>query len=232
LLHFLHPLVRLFLIVLILEYFQVFFNLIHLGSFASNGKGIPALDRCADVLEIMARVLFLLLLLLIGKGWTISSQGALTGKKAIVGAVVAFIVSEICIIIWKFAAENPAETSVSVPLQVFEVILTIVWLAFAIYFIVSCVKSFRSEDNPVKKALYRNIGFLYSLWFCGLPVLVFIGFALDPWAREKTVLTLQLLFSTLAYFVMSFLTWHSRASENFDITTPDVSKGGMDYDKL
>jgi len=31
---------------------------------------------------------------------------------------------------------------------------------------------------------------------------------------------------------LAFLTWHSRASENFDITTPDVSKGGMDYDKL
>jgi hypothetical protein len=32
---------------------------------------------------------------------------------------------------------------------------------------------------------------------------------------------------------MAFLTWHTRAAEYFDISTPDINRGGLDtYDQL
>jgi len=211
---------------------SVVVNMTHMVTLGSNGKGFPVLDRIGDILEVSARICFLLFLMLLAKGWTISGD-SLSGKKTIIFTVVSFTVCYICILIWKFAVENPAETGVPVALQVFEILLTTVWMFFAFWFIYSIYKSHAAEDNPVKKTLYRNLGFLYGLWFLALPFVVFVSFAFDPWVREKAVKTLQLSFTTIAYFVMAFLTWHSRAGEYLDITTPDVSKTRIDnYEQL
>jgi hypothetical protein len=46
----------------------VFFFLIHYGTFANNGVGVPFLSGLAEVLEMFARLAFILLLILLAKG--------------------------------------------------------------------------------------------------------------------------------------------------------------------
>jgi len=194
---------------------------------------LPALDRSGDVLEVLARIFFLLLLMLLAKGWTINGEG-LTGKGIIVGTAVAFTVSYICILIWKFAAENPAETHVPAALVVFQVLLSVVWLGFATWFMYTIYGSHKTaQDNPVKSKLFKLLAFLYSPWFLALPFVVFLSFALDPWVRDKTVKSLQLTFTFVGYAVMAYLQWPTRATDYFDISTPEVSKGAIDtYEQL
>jgi len=231
-LQYLHPLVKVFAFVLICEFLGIFANLIHYGSFASNGVGVPVLNKSGDVLDVVARITFILLLMLLAKGWTISGD-KLTHRKAIVGAVVAFTIAYIFILFWQFAAESDASVENPKALQVMLVILIVIWMGFAIWFLVAAFQSWRGEDNPVKKGFYLKLGLLYGVWFLGLPFVNFLVFALDPWVREKIVKSISLLITTAAYTVLVFLLWPSRAEEYFDISTPDITKQSIDnYEQL
>ena len=77
-------------------------HMLHLGNFAQNGVGFIFLARIGEVAEIISRLIFIFLLMLLAKGWTISNE-ELTHKSMIVGVVVTFAIIHIGIIVWKYA---------------------------------------------------------------------------------------------------------------------------------
>ena len=63
-------------------------------------------------------------------------------------------------------------------------------------------RSYLKEINPVKKGLYWKLGALYTLFMAGLPCVVFLQLAVDPWVRDKFTATASFLITTAAYAVM------------------------------
>lgn len=218
--------IKLFLIVLVLEYISVFVLLLHYGSFAQNGSGIVELLKVGEILSIASRCFFMLLLLFLAKGWTISHE-TLTRKWAVVGLVVLYLILDITILLYSMYDADPKRTTPSRTLLALSILVDVVWLGFTAWFAVEIFGySYRLEDNPAKRSMYLKLGLLFLPWLL-LPVLVsFAVFALDPWVRIRIVRMFQVGITWLAYAALAFLFWPSRAEEAFSISTPDVMSVG------
>lgn len=70
----LHRVVKLFTVSLVFWWLFIVCELIHWAVYDSNGVGVPFLQGLGTVLEVLARVTFLLVVMLIATGWTISTQ--------------------------------------------------------------------------------------------------------------------------------------------------------------
>lgn len=67
-----HPVTKLFTMSIILEFISICFILIHLLRFASNGQGNEALKVTGEIFDILSRTSFMLILLLLAKGWAVT----------------------------------------------------------------------------------------------------------------------------------------------------------------
>lgn len=232
-LSYLHPMLKLTLISIIIEWISLFVLLLHYGSYSSNGEGIVLLMKLGQVLAVVSRCFLMLLLLLLAKGWTISNE-TLTHKWAIIGVIVAYLVVSIASLIYSYSAEDAMRTTPTTGVEAFSIVLNLVWLAFAGWFSFTIFGvSYRKEDNPAKKKMYLALGLLFTPWFFLPPLTAFAVFAVDPWARERVVAFLTVSITTAAYAVLAFLFWPSRAEEYFAIATPDVftaNRPGSDED--
>lgn len=227
-----HPLVRLFYIIVVLQFLVVVARMLHYGIFAQNGWGVPELAKFAQVTEIFVRVGFLVILMLLAKGWTIN-PGEITGRKWILLFSFLFLFAEVAILFWKYAVEDPAATSPEFGLAFMLYTLMGFWFVWSLWFAKVIYSSWRHEENPVKKSLFFKLAIVYFPWFFGLPFITFLKFALDPWVREKTVQSISLLISTAAYTFLAWLLWPSRAEEYFSISASDTMTSGVDnYEQL
>jgi len=231
-LEFTHPLVRLFFIILLLQFLVVILRMLHYGIFANNGWGVPEMKQFAEVVEVFVRILFVILLMLLAKGWTINNE-QLQGRKLLLLFASAFLIVETLVVIWKYAVVNPAATDLPLGLRIFLIMINIIWFIWCFWFVHTLFRSYKEEENPPKKKLYALIGLIYYPWFFGLPFITVLQFALDPWVREKFVDMFSIIISTIGYSFLAFLLWPSRAEEYFAITSPDpMNQGIPNYNKL
>jgi len=229
-----HPLVRLFFVVLLFQFVAVICHMFHYGIFSNNGRGIPGLNSFAGIIEIFARVFFLMILMLLAKGWTINNA-ELTGRKRILTFSVLFLVADVLIVIWIGSVQDPAETSVPTGLLVLYCLFTSVWFLWCLWFGWNVLSSYKAESNPPKKKLYVLLALIYIPWFFGTPFVTLLQFALDPWVRDKVIYIFGILISTIGYSFLAFLLWPSRAEDYFAITGPDPMSGSAgigNYEQL
>jgi hypothetical protein len=227
-----HPLLKLFWIVLIIQLVSIFSSLIHFGVFSRDGRGAPALMKLGVITSIIARAFFILLLLLVAKGWTISSE-RLTHRWAVAAICGAYLIVAIALQFYTWSAEDPMSSNPSNGVEAATIVMNLVWLAFAIWFVVQVFLSWRKEANPDKKSMFMKFGLLFALWMILPPITSFLTFAIDPWARERVVVSFNLAISVFAFSLLAFLFWPSRASKFFNIATPDVSGGvNSEYEQL
>jgi len=223
-----HPLIRLFAVVITVQYIFITCKMAHYIIFANNGIGIWVLDYFGDVFEVVAKVCFMLMIMLLALGWTIVSDN-IYGKTFVFIAVFFFSVTWIAILVWRLAVQDPAEVDLPLTLRIMQVILLGLWFLYALWFFITVVYNWKKEDNPVKKSLFARLGILYGLWFVALPTAVAISYLQDPWVRDKIVISVAICFSTVAHTVMAFLLWPSRAEDYFTVERPNVMNPALQH---
>lgn len=207
-LSYLHPIVKWFLVIVVIEYISVFMMLIHYGSYSSNGVGVPTLLRVAQVLAIVSRCFFLFLLALLAKGYTIS-RDTVTYRWAVVGVILAWLGLSIFIFIWQQTLVDPKLTSPTSKVEAMTIVLNVIWLTFAAWFIAQVIASYRSETSQVKRSMYLKIGIAFAPWFIAPPLVSLAVFALDVRRRvvetwggsERTSILVHLLNSSPILFL-------------------------------
>lgn len=228
---FVHPLVRLFLTAVFLQFLIVLFKVFHYVTFTSNGVGVSSLSTLGDLLDIIKQGIFLLTIMLLAQGWTISTE-EIGSKKLVVIVVVAFLIVDFLIYLWESVARNPAQTSLSASSFLLYT-ASAAWFVFSAWFALLVWRSYKAEDNPVKKSLFFKLGLFYFPWVFGNPFVFFLTLILDPWVRDITIASVELILTLAGYSYLGFLLWPSRAGEYFEISTPNVQTSGMDhYDQL
>lgn len=231
-LQYVHPLVRLFAAVVAVYLFSILCNLAYWVGFSSNGKGYPGALPIGEISDLTSRLGFLLLLILLSKGWTISGE-ELTQKKLIMGATGTFSFFFILILILKDLVAKPEDTSTPGYISFFIYVMLVAWMAFAVWFVFCIHHSWKKENNEVKKALYRNLALVYTPWFFAYPLTNVLILLVAPWYNEITVQTITGVITIASHMVLSFLLWPTRAEEFFHISTPDVQTGNIDtYEAL
>ena len=99
----LHPITKILTVCISAEFTGVAFNLIHVFIFAFNGIGAGWLKVIGNLLGMFSECLFVLLLLLIAKGWTITSM-KLTSKYTFFGVWGVYALLNLIFFIWNLVS--------------------------------------------------------------------------------------------------------------------------------
>jgi len=228
----LHPIIRLLTISILLELFSLLFFMIANAIFASNGVGSPFLSVVAQVFDWLSTLIFMLLLILIAKGWGITFPTLShfqEQKKILLGMLGLFLALYIVLFFWGLFGIDPA-SAIYLYSSVPGIIYLCVRFLTMLYFMWCLQQTVREDSDSTKRVFYMIFGLGYILWFLALPIIVLISLAVAVWVRAKIVTAIYLCTMTLGFAIIGFLLWPSRASRYFQVAVPDLLGSG--YERL
>jgi hypothetical protein len=88
-------------------FLNALFQLIHWAKFAKDGVGVPGLDDASIAIEMVSQVIFLTIILLLVKGWLISTH-FVNGFRILILIVLVFSLLYIALYIWYLVGTDPA----------------------------------------------------------------------------------------------------------------------------
>ncbi|KAK3596020.1 hypothetical protein CHS0354_032543 [Potamilus streckersoni] len=204
-----HNITRIFTSCIILEFTGNLLNLIHVLIFAINGAGVPVFQIFGNAIDLIAQCLFMLLLLLIAKGWTILQMELDSKYKlfCIWGLYTAFNCG---FFIWNLRAidiiSNVDEWN-SYP----GYLILGFRLVIMVWFIIQLRLTFSNCKQPQRLDFFQQFGAYYLVWFIYMPILAVIATQLSFLWRYKTILSITNAADYLSYLVLIHLLWPSRS---------------------
>lgn len=193
--------------------------LIHWGSFASNGQGVPFLEGLAMLSRMSAHLLMWCALALIASGYGISfvalSERAIRENMVALGVAVVTGIVYLAMLIWYFAARDPAST-VFLWDSGFAIVLLIFQCIFALWWGWTLLRTRAVETVPPKSQFYTTVLSAYAPWFAMLPIIAIVASAVSPWYQERTAMGLEVTADFLWFGAGLILFNPSRAERVFD----------------
>lgn len=217
----LHSLVRLFVLSVILQAISVFFYFIHFVKYKDDGEGSLFSYWTAALFTLGGRNVFLLMLLLISRGWTISVH-TLTGQRVIVGVIGVNALLDTILLIWEAAVWTHEMIVPPMFCRVFLYLSQTVYVCYCIYFAYGIYISRGQEPNGSKRLFYAFLGVFYTIWIMSLGLINMLALALDPWVRTYTIAIVDECVTFMGYVAFSYLIWPSHAKHFFQIAPPSV----------
>jgi len=212
-----HPLVKVLTIAIMLEFFNILFQLIHYSGYAENGIGAPALEAFGNLLNMGSNLLLMFFCILVAKGWAITSH-YLSQKNIVFIVMSLFILGYLFLFIWDNFARDPALT-----LYFYESVpgfLVLLLRTILVFWFLWCLRdTLRLENLPERRQFYKIFGMAYSAWFIMLPLAVALCSLFDPWVRFKIVRGISIAIDFAGFGALVFLLWPTRAQNYFTIRT-------------
>lgn len=209
-----HVSYKLFMVSLTFEVVSLMFYIIYYDKFAKSGHEPYAISVIARGCHFVSHVIFLITLILMAKGWTvtrgrISSAGQI--KLSIFGTIYTLCFA--ILFFYEAAVFDPGEV-----LYIYEspagvgicVLRLIAWLWF-------CYGTFFTlKHYPNKSNFYYPFWFFYTGWFLAGPIVVVIAtFKIPKWERAQVVSGIDWSISFLAHATFLVITRPSAANVNF-----------------
>ncbi|KAK7798512.1 LOW QUALITY PROTEIN: hypothetical protein U0070_018280, partial [Myodes glareolus] len=237
----LHTTYKMFMAAAGVEVLSLLFFCIYWGQYATDGIGNGSLKILAKLLFSSSFLIFLLTLILLGKGFTVtrihpavSPHGLLArGRISHSGSVklsvymTLYTLTHVVLLTYEaeffdpgqvlYTYESPAGYGL-IGLQV----AAYVWFCYAV--LVSL------RHFPEKQPFYVPFFAAYTLWFFAVPVMALIAnFGIPKWAREKIVNGIQLGIHLYAHGVFLIMTRPSAANKNFPyhVRTSQIASAGV-----
>jgi len=212
---FLHPVVKLLSATIFTYFLSIFCFFVHWMAFKNNGIGSSFMLGAGEFLDFVAQTLFILLLLLIAKGWAISTT-EVSEKKILTGFIFVFAVLYLSLFIYAWKGLDPAST-----LYIYEtapgIVLLVIRALTLIYFIFCLRYGVLYESHPSKRRFYQIFVAVYTAWFLSLHIIVIVAAVRDPENRIRTVEPFYVTVNTLALTILGFLFWPSQIVKYFDV---------------
>jgi hypothetical protein len=219
-----HPVIRLLTISITFELLSVWSYLIHYVIYSRDGVGSYFLYIMGNIFDYLAALVFMLLLILIAKGWGITypSISHIQDQRLVLfGILVIFFIFYVVLFFWSLFGLDPAST-VYVYQSIPGIIFLVVRFVTLLYFLFCIFRTLREENDESKRKFYVIFGAGYTFWFLSLPLLVLLALRLDIWVRMKVVTGIYLTVTTLGYFVIATLLWPRWAGKYFQVAVPDL----------
>ncbi|XP_018326624.1 transmembrane protein 145, partial [Agrilus planipennis] len=210
----LHSTYKLFTSSVIIQFFGVVFKTLAYMKFAFNGLGSPKLKTFGEILMACSETCFLLVLILLAKGYTVT-RGRLSVKSGVKVTIFMCIysVTYICLFVYQEKVFDPGEV-----LYLYEspagyglIFLKILaWIMF-IYSTIITLKHY-----PEKSNFYYPFNVFGTFWFVAGPAFILSANTyIDKWVRESVVNAVLLLITFGGHLMFLVLTMPSRANKNF-----------------
>uniref|UniRef100_A0A8W4F9B8 Transmembrane protein 145 n=1 Tax=Sus scrofa TaxID=9823 RepID=A0A8W4F9B8_PIG len=223
----LHTTYKMFMAAAGVEVLSLLFFCIYWGQYATDGIGNESLKIVAKLLFSSSFLIFLLMLILLGKGFTVT-RGRISHSGSVKLSVymTLYTLTHVVLLIYEaeffdpgqvlYTYESPAGYGL-IGLQV----AAYVWFCYAV--LVSL------RHFPEKQPFYVPFFAAYTLWFFAVPVMALIAnFGIPKWAREKIVNGIQLGIHLYAHGVFLIMTRPSAANKNFPyhVRTSQIASAG------
>ncbi|GAM19613.1 hypothetical protein SAMD00019534_027880 [Acytostelium subglobosum LB1] len=229
--HSYHPIVKLLTITVLLEFLSIFILLCHYGSYSHNGVGGPGARGVGEIIDLAAQLTFILLIILLAKGWAISRTN-LDDKVIILGVMGVLSALYLIMFIWYKAGQDAAST-VYMYDTVPGIILLVCRSLAMLWFMWCGYNTYMEENNPAKRQFYMFFGIAFVIWFISLPFICIVASAVDPWIRQRTVLAFYVTFNFIAMTGMSILLSPYKAGDFLSIsTTASGEAGSLPYESI
>ncbi|KAK6631883.1 hypothetical protein RUM44_006913 [Polyplax serrata] len=224
-----HPVTRLFTASLLLEFLAFCFILIHVLKFALDGVGLSKLAVAGDILDILSRTTFMLLLLLLAKGWAVT-RIELTWKPLVFSIWFIYGVVHILLYVW-----NMTEVDIIEDIDEYQtwpgwLILTL-RTSIMIWFLFELRNTMTYEHNTQKLNFFLHFGASSLVWFIYLPIVALIALHISSLWRFKFLLGITYSADCLAYSVMTHLLWPAR-SEQYFLLADEINTFGDELDEF
>ncbi|CAD5113241.1 DgyrCDS2420 [Dimorphilus gyrociliatus] len=224
---FFHTTYKIYLVSLTCQATYLLIMSIYLGKFANDGIERPGVKTFARFFQSASTCFFLLLLILMGKGYTITRGRISTGGVIkITIFMTIYVIAYFILFVFEnkffdpglvlYLYESPAGYGL-IGLH----ILSWFWFSYAIF----CTR----KRYPEKSSFYYLFYLFYTFWFLAMPIFVLIAyFVIDKWVREKVVNGVENTIAFLAHLIFLILTRPSAANKNFPYHVKTTQIGVMD----
>jgi len=201
----------------------MFFDVVHYGRFAADGVGAPTLHTLSMWLTGVAETVFLMMIILLAKGWSICCRKlSATGRVKIAVYSTVYIMLWTILLVWFDFGVSKAEVVYlyhCTPgyLVCIMRVVAVCWLCYSTYVTLTKFNT--------KRRFFQKFAFLFSIWLLSLPVMVLIALGIPLWVRAKVVAILELLFTFVAQLTMLLLYFPAsyNASFPFHATMEDMT---------
>ncbi|XP_065083092.1 transmembrane protein 145-like [Ochlerotatus camptorhynchus] len=210
--HLYHCTYRLFALSVLLQWFGVLLLSTTWAKYAVSGIG--PFTSFGGFFTSASEITFLLLLLLMAKGYTITRARLKTCSTVKITVFTnLYVIVYITLFIYQSEAFDPGEV-----LNLYEspagfglAGLRCVSWGFFIYSSAATIRKF-SEKGP----FYYPFTLLGSMWIMSGPILTVVGVnVLDPWVRESVMFGALAVVAFSGHLAFLWLTWPSRANKSF-----------------
>lgn len=207
-----HCTYRLFTMSATLHWSGILLNSVTWAKYAVSGIG--PFTAFGGLFTGAGEICFLLLMLLMAKGYTITRARLSTGSTVKITIFInLYIVVFISLYIYQAEAFDPGEV-----LNLYEstagYCLAALRFCAWIFFMIACSSTIRKF--PEKRDFFYPFGILGSIWLLAGPVLIFLLVGLlDPWVRESVVFLAFAIVAFGGHAAFLWLTWPSRANKSF-----------------
>ncbi|XP_071842865.1 transmembrane protein 145-like isoform X3 [Apostichopus japonicus] len=210
----LHTTYKMFVATVILYFLSLCCFIIFYFNYARTGTEAPFWRTTARIFQATSDAVFLLMLILMAKGYTIT-RGRLShsGSIKITVLMAIYCLVYTALFIYEAVVFDPGEV-----LYFYESLagfglvllrgLTWLWFIYAIFFTL--------KHYPEKSLFYVPFFFAYTLWFLAMPIMIIIATLVMPkWWREKAMNAIELSVALIAHTGFLILTRPSAANTNF-----------------
>lgn len=216
-----HPVTKLFTASLLLDFVALCFILIHTLKFCLDGIGYPKLSMAGDIFDILSRTSFMLLLLLLAKGWAVTRM-ELTWKPLVFAIWLCYGVVHILLYVWNLTEVDIIEDIDEYQTWPGWLIIVFRWLIM-IWFLYELRTTMLYEHNTQKLNFLLHFGASSLVWFIYLPILALIALHVSALWRFKLLLGITYSADCFAYCVMAHLLWPTRSEQYFLLAGPSVA---------
>ncbi|CAH4036308.1 unnamed protein product [Pieris brassicae] len=225
--HLLHSTYKLFLISIVVQHCGVMLQTLANIRYASNGVGAPNSKIIGQFLCGISEATFLLLLILLAKGYTVTRGRLKVGFTVKLTVFMClYVLTYVVIFIYQARAFDPGEV-----LYLYEslagyalIVLRISgWCAFAY------ATYFTARKYPEKNMFYCPFFICATLWFYAGPLFILTANSyIDKWVRESVVTAVLLFITFCGHVMFLLLTLPVFANKNFPYHVRTTQIGVME----
>lgn len=224
-LEYLHPVIKYFTIIFIILYLSVILKVIYYIQLSAGGLVVTLLNRAATAIDGISRIAFVVLLLLLAKGWTIVTTN-LEDRTSVISLSVIFALLYLFSIGFSYASYDPQQVRTTDGVVVVSTILMAVGLIFAVWFVVQAYSTYKKENTPLKQRFFLLLSVCYGIYLSSVPIVSFLSFILDPCVRERLTEGFTACATCSGISGLTFLMWHTRSDKYFVFDNP-VTDGSV-----
>ncbi|XP_071656629.1 transmembrane protein 145 [Patagioenas fasciata] len=210
----LHTTYKMFMAAAGVEVLSLLLCCVYWGQYARDGVGSGAIKVTAKLLFSVSFLIFLLMLILLGKGFTVT-RGRISpgGSVRLSVYMTLYSISHVALLAYEAKFLDPAQVLYTYESPVGYGLVGLQFLAF-LWFGAAVLGTV--QRVPERRPFYIPLLAAYALWFLAVPVTALIAtFGIPKWAREKIVNGIQLGTHLYAHAVFLVMTRPSAANKNF-----------------